>query len=90
MDKKERSLIFQKIKLIPGDITLPFLGIGADHQQLIFEDVTVVFHSAATVRFMEPLKPSVEMNIVATIRILELSKRMRNLKVGDFLRMINN
>lgn len=45
-------------KLIPvhGDITEIGLGISQDNVELLSKTIHVVFHSAATVRFDEPLR----------------------------------
>ena len=45
--------------------------------------VSIVFHSAATVKFDEVLKVSVTMNVKGTQSLLHLAKRMRNLEVRD-------
>jgi alcohol-forming fatty acyl-CoA reductase len=42
--------------MIEGDLLLPNLGISNEDRKLIIDHVSIVFHSAATVRFDEPLK----------------------------------
>lgn len=46
---------------------------------LLIKEVNVVFHSAATVRFDEPLKVAVEMNIIGTKKVIDLAKKLDNL-----------
>jgi len=41
---------------IQGDIASPGLGISESDQEMLANDVSVVFHSAATVKFDEPLR----------------------------------
>ena len=41
---------------IPGDMMDPNLGICPEDEAILIENVNVVFHSAATVRFDEPPK----------------------------------
>lgn len=48
---------------------------------MLHENVHIVFHSAATVRFDEPLKVAVDMNLIGTKRVIDLSKRMKNIEV---------
>lgn len=48
--------MLSKVKIISGDITLDNLGMSQEDINTLTEDVTVVFHSAATVKFNEPLK----------------------------------
>uniref|UniRef100_A0A1B6CB27 Fatty acyl-CoA reductase n=1 Tax=Clastoptera arizonana TaxID=38151 RepID=A0A1B6CB27_9HEMI len=69
-------------KLVPvcGDITLPDLGLSKSDQKILEDNVSVVFHSAATVKFDEALKLSVEMNLIGTKRLVELCGRMTKLE----------
>lgn len=47
---------FAKIVPVCGDIALPGLGINPLDLQAVTANVSVIFHSAATIRFDEPLK----------------------------------
>ncbi|ODM92798.1 hypothetical protein Ocin01_13884 [Orchesella cincta] len=69
----------QKVIPIRGDITLPSLGISDQDQQTLASEVSIVIHSAATVKFDEKLKLSVNINVQGSQRVLELCKRMSNL-----------
>lgn len=40
---------------VAGDITLPQMGIAPADYQTLVQEVSIVFHSAATVKFDEPL-----------------------------------
>ena len=44
------------------------------------EEVSVVFHSAATVKFDEDLTKAVKLNVVAVFTIMELCKKMKKLE----------
>ncbi|XP_005180106.1 fatty acyl-CoA reductase wat [Musca domestica] len=68
------------IKTIAGDCTLPNLGISHEDRQELIENVDVVIHSAATVRFNEPLSNATQINVEATIDLLKLAKEMKHLK----------
>uniref|UniRef100_A0A1B0ADE2 Fatty acyl-CoA reductase n=1 Tax=Glossina pallidipes TaxID=7398 RepID=A0A1B0ADE2_GLOPL len=65
-------------KVIPigGDITSEQLGISESDQALLCRTVSIVFHSAATVKFDEKLKLSVTINMLGTKRLVELCHRM--------------
>lgn len=65
-----------------GDCSQPDLGLQGDNKQKLQEEVNIVFHSAATVRFDEPLKVAFETNVNATTYLLELCCDMKNLKVS--------
>lgn len=47
---------FEKLLPIGGDIRFPALGINPLDLQTLIENVSIVFHSAATIRFDEPLR----------------------------------
>ncbi|XP_033221450.1 putative fatty acyl-CoA reductase CG5065 [Belonocnema kinseyi] len=70
----------QKIVPVAGDVTEPELGISEADQDLLIHCVSVVFHSAATVKFDEALKLSVTINMLGTKRLVELCHRMHNLE----------
>lgn len=72
--------IFEKVSIISGDCSKPMLGLSADDQKVLQENVSIVFHSAATVKFDEPLQLAVAINIIATRDLLVLAKGMSNLK----------
>lgn len=42
---------FDKIKIVEGDVTLPQLGLKETDRTLLAENVDIVFHSAATIRY---------------------------------------
>ncbi|KOB72633.1 Fatty acid reductase [Operophtera brumata] len=75
--REERPEDLQKIVLIVGDIIAPNLGIKAQDEELLMEKVSVVIHSAATVRFNEPLKVALGINVEGTRKVLNLCHRMK-------------
>lgn len=44
-----------KIKALSGDITEPELGLSKEDLRTVIDEVSIIFHSAATVRFDEDL-----------------------------------
>lgn len=81
--KAENPELLNKIIPIAGDITLPELGISDEDQKLLCDEISVVIHSAATVKFDEQLKLSINVNVNGTKRLIQLCKRMKNLVVSD-------
>lgn len=63
-------------------MTLHELGISQADQKILTDSVSVVFHSAATVKFDEALKLSVAMNILGTKRVVQLCHKMLKLQVS--------
>jgi fatty acyl-CoA reductase len=80
--RKERPEALNKLVPVCGDITLHELGISQADQKILTDSVSVVFHSAATVKFDEVLKLSVGMNIMGTKRIVQLCHKMVKLEAS--------
>lgn len=70
----------EKVVAIPGDITLPNLGISPEDEGRLVKTVSVIFHSAATVKFDDELTRSVQMNIEGTQMMVNLARKMSQLK----------
>lgn len=68
-----------KIKLIRGDILSDGLGISDEDRVLLAENVEVVFHCAANVRFDQELKQAVNFNTNGALRVLSLAEQMKRL-----------
>ncbi|KAG9510818.1 putative fatty acyl-CoA reductase, partial [Fragariocoptes setiger] len=71
--------LFNKIVLVNGDLTKDKLGLTDEDFAKVVDDVSVIFHVAATVRFDEPLNVAVDINLIGTRRIIELSRNLANL-----------
>ncbi|XP_032686164.1 fatty acyl-CoA reductase wat-like isoform X3 [Odontomachus brunneus] len=56
------------------------LGLTKDDIDLVINKVSIIFHLAATVRFNEDIKVAAKINVYGTYAILNLAKRMPNLK----------
>lgn len=78
-NKSPESL--EKLEFISGDIQLDNVGLGEQDLQRILEDVNIVFHVAATVRFNESLQDATNLNTLGTKRIMGICMKMKNLKV---------
>ena len=50
----------------------------------MIEEVSVVFHCAATIKFDEDLTKAVNLNVVAVFTIIEICKKMKKLQVECF------
>ncbi|XP_017886873.1 putative fatty acyl-CoA reductase CG5065 [Ceratina calcarata] len=71
--------LLNKVCPVKGDVTLPNLGLSPEDRHVLEQRVNIVFHSAATVKFDEPLKVAVNLNAKGTERLLELCGNMKNL-----------
>jgi len=72
-----------------GDVLKPRLGLGNEDVEILRQEVSVVFHIAATVRFNECISLALEMNTLGTRRVIELCKQFPNLQVRKFLSSYN-
>lgn len=78
--RKERPGFESQLKPVFGDMLLPGLGISDSDRQMLQRNIHVVFHSAATIRFDEPLRVAVEMNVVAVRKMLALCREFHHLE----------
>ncbi|XP_030041027.1 putative fatty acyl-CoA reductase CG5065 [Manduca sexta] len=68
-----------KLYIIHGDTTEPNLGISLDSMSLLNE-VSIVFHGAATLKFDEVLGKSVDQNVRSVMRLLDICDRLPNIQ----------
>lgn len=69
-----------KLYAIPGDVSEPGLGIDDQHRQLL-ENVSLLFHCAATVRFDEPLRVALQLNVGGTLEALRFAEHLQQLRI---------
>ena len=62
-----------KLRIVNGDMELVGLGISCDDRSYIMQNVEVIIHGAATVRFDEILTKAITINIRGTRDILDLA-----------------
>ncbi|XP_067632986.1 putative fatty acyl-CoA reductase CG5065 isoform X2 [Eurosta solidaginis] len=79
--KKQRGegVILSQVEAIEGDVMLTGLGISENNLKKLREQVSIVYHCAATIRFDEPLRKAVFMNARGTLYMLELAATMKHL-----------
>ncbi|XP_075233619.1 fatty acyl-CoA reductase wat-like isoform X2 [Lycorma delicatula] len=77
---KVNPLMVEKVSFINGDCSKPMLGLSTADQKEIIENVTIIIHSAATVKFDEKIKKAVSINVIATRDLLILSNKIKHLK----------
>jgi len=73
--------ITEKIKIMKGDILQKRLGLNEEDENELLSNVNVIFHCAANVRFDQPLKPMIQMNVAGTLKVINLAKKMMFLNV---------
>lgn len=56
------------------------LGLSGEQIKRVCQDVTIVFHCAATLKLEANLKDAIDMNTTGTKRVIDLCKKFENLK----------
>ncbi|KAG5680579.1 hypothetical protein PVAND_010076 [Polypedilum vanderplanki] len=85
--KKQMGIdaMINKIVIITGDCALEGLGISEEQRQLIINNVTLMYHFAATIRFDEKLKKAVELNTRGTREMIKLGKECKKLDMFGYM-----
>ncbi|PAA46618.1 hypothetical protein BOX15_Mlig015523g2, partial [Macrostomum lignano] len=78
--RQDRPDFRSQISPLQGDLFEPNLGLSQKDIELLIRNVSIVFHSAATVRFDEHLKIAVQMNLEGPKKVAELCERMPHLE----------
>lgn len=77
--RKHNADIFKKLIPIAGDVSEINLGI-CEHDFTRMKNVSIIFHSAASVRFDDTLKYAVFMNTRGTQEVIKFAKTLSNIK----------
>lgn len=72
-----------KVSAVAGDCSLPGLGLSVSSRNTLINEVNIIYHVAATVRFDEHIRVAVNVNLSATRELLNLAKKITDLKVRD-------
>ncbi|VEN61737.1 unnamed protein product [Callosobruchus maculatus] len=83
--KRQYPNFKQKIRGIAGDCTQPNLGLASEDRKLLQDNVNIIFHGAATVRFDEKLKTAMVTNVQGTKDMLQLAREVQHLKSFMYL-----
>ncbi|XP_038214769.1 putative fatty acyl-CoA reductase CG5065 [Zerene cesonia] len=78
--RETRPQDLEKIVPIYGDLVAENLGISQEDQEILFNEVSVVFHLAATIKFNEPLSVAMKVNVEGTKEVMKLAQQMKLLK----------
>ncbi|XP_030031127.2 putative fatty acyl-CoA reductase CG5065 [Manduca sexta] len=79
--KNEKPNAFKKLKVLQGDVVFEDFGLPESVIENISNEVSVVFHFAATLRLEAPLKDNVNMNTAGTLRTLNVARKLKNLAI---------
>ena len=79
----ERPDAWKKVVPLSGDIGSPQLGLSEDDIERISDNVSIVFHLAATVQFNAPLQEAIQYNASGVRKVIELCKKIKKLEVRE-------
>ncbi|XP_077561266.1 putative fatty acyl-CoA reductase CG5065 isoform X2 [Haemaphysalis longicornis] len=75
----ESPSVLNKVIPVTGDILQPGLGLSKEDLDTLVDNVSVVYHSAASVRFDEPLRKAIDINVLGTRRVVELCHKLKSI-----------
>jgi len=79
--RRERPNVLKKLVAVAGDVTSPGFGLSPADLEMLCENVSVIFNSAATIKFDEELRTAVEMNVKGPKMLMEICHQMKRLEV---------
>ncbi len=71
------AAIGSRVDAVPGDVTLPDLGLDADTYGTLRRQLSRVIHAAADLRLDAPLEEARRTNVDGTRRVLELARAVQ-------------
>lgn len=77
---KKSSL--EKVVVVGADMSAVGLGLSPSDCQTLRDQVSVVFHVAASLNFSSPLPNALNTNVLGTRRIINLCQLMKHIKVS--------
>ncbi|CAG9863488.1 unnamed protein product [Phyllotreta striolata] len=79
--REENPASFDKIVPIAGDIEELNLGISEADRRLLIENVHIIYHTAASVRFDDFLKKAIIINVRGTREIAKIALELKNISL---------
>jgi fatty acyl-CoA reductase len=76
--------VLAKVEAVSADMEAPDLALSASDRQRLAEEVEMIYHCAATIRFDESLRKAVFLNTRGTKLMLDLAKECKKLVVSHF------
>ncbi|CAH1382810.1 hypothetical protein MTP99_017084 [Tenebrio molitor] len=77
--KQQGDAVFDKVEAVAGDLSAPNLGLAEADRKKLTEETEIIYHSGASVRFDEPLKNAVLLNVRGTKLMLNLASECKQL-----------
>lgn len=84
--RKEKPDFADRIRIVEGNVEQPLIGMSTADHEWIVENVNLVFHCAATVKFDEKIDVAAKINVQGTEKMLALATEMKHLEVKHLAR----
>ena len=68
-----------KVIPIEGDLLKKNLGLSQIDEKILIDEINIIINSAASINFDSRLDDAIEINVNGTLRVFDLSKKVRNL-----------
>ena len=68
-----------KVVPVVGELSEENFNFPDDILNELINNVNIIYHSAATIKFSSPLRTAIKTNLTGTMRTIELAKRLKNL-----------
>lgn len=81
--KKERPESLKRVEAIQGDLSELEIGISREDRRKLIDEVNIIYHSGASVRFDEYIKKMIMLNVRGTRNMIALAKEVKNLQVSQ-------
>ncbi|XP_042149489.1 putative fatty acyl-CoA reductase CG5065 [Ixodes scapularis] len=78
--RQECPSSLNKLQVVEGNLTDEKMGLKSSDYECLTAEVSVVFHSAATIRFNDTLRNAVKINMEGTKRVLDLCHSTKGMK----------
>ncbi|XP_025206497.1 fatty acyl-CoA reductase wat-like [Melanaphis sacchari] len=79
--KHEVPKYYHKVSGVAGDCALPGLGLSVSSRNKLINEVNIIFHGAATVRFDEHIRIAMNINVSGIRELISLARNITKLKV---------
>lgn len=68
--------------MVEGDLEKENLSLSAESMEYLRENVNIILHIAATVKFDEEIIKAIRINLLGTREALEIGKHAKNMEVS--------
>lgn len=70
---------------VVGELSEPNFGMKEDVLKELFQEVNIIYHSAATIKFNTHLRQAIRTNLTGTLRTIEFAKKLKNLSAYVYI-----